>query len=63
MKVPKRADYPKTADEATQAAVEWQSWQSENSLSLGIIVEWQNYFSELATKYGLTEEFAENGII
>jgi len=52
-----------TPDEARQFATEWQNWQSERSLSYGELAEWQAVFSELATKYGLTEEFAENGII
>jgi hypothetical protein len=63
MRVPKRADYPKTEDEARQAAIAWQLWQSDKSLSQGIHNEWTAYFTELGKKFELTEEFSENGII
>lgn len=51
------------ADEAKDVAIAWQQWQSEKSLSMTEMLEWQNYFIELANKYGLTDEFTENGII
>lgn len=52
-----------TAEEARQYAVDWQQWVSEQHLSLGELVEWQNIFVELAERFGLREEFEENGII
>lgn len=52
-----------TAGEAQQAAVDWQAWQSEQSLSYGELAEWAGAFEELAKKYDLTDEFVENGII
>lgn len=63
MKIPKRADYPKSEDEARQAAIAWQSWQSDKALSIGVIADWSAYFAELAKKYDLTDEFKENAII
>lgn len=63
MKVPKHQGYPKTAEEARQHAIEWQHWQSDKDLSMGIIAEWSAYFSELARRFNLTDEFKENGII
>jgi hypothetical protein len=52
------------ADDARQAAIDWQSWASEQSLSYGEIVEWQSYFAGLAELYPeLKEEFIENAII
>lgn len=64
MKVPKRVDYPKTEDEARQAAIDWQGWQSDKSLSYGVVVEWQAYFVELVERFpDLRDEFVENGII
>jgi isoleucyl-tRNA synthetase len=52
-----------TQEEARQYAIDWQTWQSEQSLSYGEIAEWQGIFTTLAYKFGLFEEFVENGII
>ena len=52
-----------TKEEARQYAIEWQSWQSEQSMSMGEVQEWYFYFSNLAKKLDLVEEFKENGII
>ena len=49
-------------EKARQAAIDWQYWQSEQALSYGELAEWQTYFARLAKRYGLTKEFAENGI-
>lgn len=49
--------------EATQLAIDWQQWQSEQNLSIGDLSEFQSYFEELATRFNLTDEFQENGII
>lgn len=57
------ADKVKTAGEATDLAIDWQSWQSEQSLSYGEAVYYQNYFEALAERFNLTDEFKENGII
>lgn len=53
----------KTADEARQIAIDWQHGQSEQNLSYGELLEYDSYFTELANKFGLSDEFAENGII
>lgn len=52
-----------TAEEARDFAIEWQKWQSEQSLSYGELAEWNARFAELADKFDLREEFEENGII
>lgn len=52
-----------TEEEARQYAIDWQNWQSEQSLSYGELAEWRAVFAELAIKFGLEEEFEENGII
>lgn len=52
-----------TAEQARDHAVEWQHWAAEQNLSYGEVAEWQAHFEQLATKFGLTEEFKENGII
>ncbi len=52
-----------TADDARDIAVEWQSWQSERSVSWSDLVHYSDHFQKLAEKFNLTEEFLENGII
>lgn len=53
----------KTVEEATQYAIDYQSWASEQELSYSELAEWSNLFVALAEKFNLTEEFLENGII
>lgn len=53
----------KTADQARGLAIGWLFWTAEQSLSYGELIHYQNYFETLATKFDLTEEFKENGII
>jgi hypothetical protein len=54
---------PTTKEEARQQAIDWQTWQAEQSLSYGELAEWTGYFETLAERFDLTEEFKENGII
>lgn len=64
MKVPKYQEYPKTEEEARQLAIDWQNWQSDKSLSMGIIAEWGAFFKEMANRFpDLKDEFVENAII
>lgn len=53
----------KTADEAEDLAKDYQTWQSEQSLSYGELVYYANRFEDIATKFNLTDVFKENGII
>lgn len=53
----------KTAEEARTQAIDWQRWQSNQSLSYTECLEWLVYFNILANKFNLTEEFKENCII
>lgn len=53
----------KSKDEAQQEAIDWQKWQSEQSLSYGELAEWSEYFRELGKKFGLLREFKENAIL
>ena len=53
----------KTKEDARQRAIDWQSWQSTQSLSYAELVDWNTYFENLADKFGLLEEFKENGIL
>ena len=53
-----------TAEQARDLAVEWQHWQSEQSMTWGETGIWQDYFEQLAEKFPeLAEEFRENAII
>lgn len=52
-----------TREQAIDAAVEWQSWMAERSLSMSEVIEWQGHFEALAAKFDLTDEFRENGVI
>lgn len=53
----------KTKEEARQTAIDWQTWQSKQSLSYAEVAEWNGFFTTLAEKFNLTEEFKENCII
>lgn len=52
-----------TVEDARDAAVDWQHWCSDRSMSYGELFEWQCLFTRLAERFGLTEEFVENGIL
>jgi hypothetical protein len=54
---------PQSAEEARQQAIDWQHWASEQSMSYGELGNYQDHFERVAAKFGLTEEFQENGII
>jgi hypothetical protein len=53
----------KTRAEARTKAIDWQNWQSTQSLSWSELAEWGDYFRKLAWKFGLKKEFEENGVI
>ena len=53
----------KTEAEARDMAIEWQDWQSDQSLSIGELASWGAFFRSLARKFDLRDEFEENGII
>lgn len=53
----------KTKEKARSKAVDFQSWQSNQSLSYEDLTNWGTYFNNLANKFGLVDEFSENGII
>lgn len=55
--------YKALKDEARQKAVQWQFETSGKNMSYGEFATSQKYFQKLASKYGLTKEFRENGII
>ena len=53
----------KRKDQARQLAIDWQNWQSDQSLSFGEIARYTEYFAKLAVRFHLKLEFKENGII
>lgn len=55
--------YQQRKEQARNEAIEWQHEASEKCLSYGELYEAATYFEKLAKRYGLTEEFKENGII
>jgi hypothetical protein len=57
-------DVVNSAAEATDLAIAWQHWMSEQNLSYGEMAEWSSYFEGLAQQFPeVAEEFAENAII
>lgn len=58
--------YEKCKEEARQEAIEWQTlYFSEDApdLSYGELADYYAYFEALGRRFGLLEEFKENGII
>ncbi len=52
-----------TKEEARQQAIDWQRDFSSKKTYWSEIIDDLDYFTKLATKFNLTEEFKENGII
>lgn len=52
----------KTKEEAVSKAIDFQVWQSDQSLSYGELLKWEKYFNDLASEFDLIEEFLENGL-
>ena len=48
---------------AREEAIEWQYSLGENGYSWYELCVAENYFTKLARRYGLVQEFRENGII
>ena len=56
-------EYQKRKNAAREKAIEWQADFGNHNYSYGELAEWSSYFEKLGKRYGLTEEFRENGII
>lgn len=56
-------EYQKRKNAARQKAIEWQADFENHNYSYGELTAWGDYFAKLGKRYGLTEEFRENGII
>ena len=55
--------YAREKENARQKAIEWQLDFNNHDYSYGELTYFTEYFTKLAKRYGLTEEFRENGII
>lgn len=55
--------YAREKENARQKAIEWQLDFNNHDYSYGELIYFTEYFTKLAKRYGLTEEFRENGII
>ena len=55
--------YQKNKDKARNKAIEWQLDFGNHNYSWGELAYYSDYFEKLAKRYGLVEEFKENGII
>lgn len=53
----------KTKEEAISKAIDFQAWQSNQSLSYEEVANWGRYFNDLANEFDLVDEFSENGLI
>lgn len=50
-------------EKAHQEAIEWQRDFDNHDYSYAELAEYQEHFTALGKRYGLLEEFRENGII
>ena len=55
--------YEKYKAKARECAVEWQLDFDNHDYTYSELQEYQSYFETLARRYGLINEFEENGII
>jgi len=55
--------YQEAKNNARNEAMDWQNDFDNHDYSYGELLYYQNHFEKLAKRYGLTEEFRENGII
>lgn len=54
----------RTANQARDFAIDWQLWQSEQSMSYGEAGDWQAFFEQVVEKFpDLRDEFEDNAII
>ena len=54
--------YQQKKETARQEAIDWQYEAAEKSMSWAEVAEAGNYFENLGRRYGLLQEFRENGI-
>jgi outer membrane protein assembly factor BamD (BamD/ComL family) len=54
--------YQQKKETARQEAIDWQYEAAEKSMSWGEVAEACAHFEKLGRRYGLLQEFRENGI-
>lgn len=54
---------PETEAEARDQAITWQNWSSDQIMSWDELLDWSGYFEKVGARFGLTDEFYENGIL
>lgn len=57
------SEYERKKDKARNKAIEWQHDFNNHNYSYEELSYYGEYFTRLAKKYGLIQEFRENGII
>lgn len=55
--------YQMNKEKARQEAINWQNNFDKHNYSWSELANWNGYFTYKAHKYGLVQEFRENGII
>ena len=55
--------YQQGKERARERAIEWQLDFDNHTYSYGELAEWADVFERLGKRYGLIQEFKENGII
>lgn len=53
----------KNTEEARQFAVDYQDWAGRVPMYMSELAFYTGYFTSLGERFGLTDEFQENGII
>ena len=54
--------YQEKKEEIRREAIAWQESFRNNDYSYGALIVAQTYFEEMGKRYGLLQEFKENGI-
>ena len=56
-------NYQIQKEKAREEAIKWQHDAVNQDYSWGEVAEWADHFYKLGKRYGLVEEFRENGIL
>lgn len=54
--------YAERKAEIRDEAIQWQAEYADHNYSYGELAYWADYFETMGRRYGLLEEFRENGI-
>lgn len=54
--------YAEKKENLRSFAIEWQQDSVENNLSWKEMIYWQGWFEQMGRRFGLLNEFRENGI-